>query len=114
MNFHIFVLISSVLFYIFLRSYKYNILTSKSSLKKSSNKRRRNKKNSNLIYALFLPIVLYTFYYIFIYKPNNITLSQNTMLGGSPGYDIKSVFSDNGLTQPYPITASDNSMSSIF
>lgn len=111
MNFHIFVLISSILFYLFLRSYKYNILTSKSSLKKSKNRRNRNKKSSNLIYALFLPIVLYTFYYIFIYKPNHNIHSY------SPNYishDTHSVFSDNGLTKPYPVTASDNTMSSIF
>lgn len=111
MNFHIFVLISSILFYIFLRSYKYNILTSKSSLKKSKN--RRNKKSSNLIYALFLPIVLYIFYYIFIYKPNYTTHSSPNYISSS--HDTRSVFSDNGLTKPYPITASDNNtMSSIF
>jgi hypothetical protein len=110
MNFHIFVLISSILFYIFLRYYKYNILTSKSCLKSKSKRRRNKKQRSNLIYALFLPMVLYVFYYIFIYKPQT---STSHFVSSSPNTHSVSAFSDDGLSRPYPVTASDT-ISSIY
>ncbi len=54
MNFNIFVLISTIIYYIVLRIYKSNII--------------RESSNSNFIFVLYVPIVLYICYYFFTCK----------------------------------------------
>lgn len=53
MNFHLFVGISTLLFYIFLKFYKSNI-------------EKNKKSNSNLLYLSFLPIMLYITRYFYL------------------------------------------------
>jgi hypothetical protein len=61
-NFHIFVIIATIAYFVILKIYKYKILSDKKSKTKSS----------NLIFLFFLPILLYLFKYLFI-RPPTIT-----------------------------------------
>ena len=56
MNFHIFVLIITILFYIVLKYYKYNV--------------EKKLQKSNLLYLMFIPLVLYLTNYMYIYQEN--------------------------------------------
>jgi hypothetical protein len=84
MNHHIFIAISTFLFYIILKQY-----SNKKRIKK------QNKKPSNLIYVVFLPCTLYLFKYI--YCNNNFVGNINTP---QP--------SDSILSNPYPESLSTN------
>lgn len=57
---------------------------------------RKKKNNSNLIYILFVPALLYLTHFIFLNPNNNINLLKSRS------------FSDDLLTDPYP--ASNNSI----
>lgn len=85
-NFHAFVFITTIVFYVVLRSYK-----------KSE---PENKKTSNLIYVLSVPIVLYGGHY-FLYKNKN-TLTPTQIQNNQ---NIESSLSDDLLTTPYPISS---------
>lgn len=85
-NFHVFVLISTILYYIILRSYKGSIISNERETKSTKTK-------SNFIYILFLPILLYIFYYFFIYKKESIVTSDT---------DNSTVISHNLMSAPYP------------
>ena len=86
MNFHVFVFISTIVFYIMMKMYKISIIKNQ----------KKKKKNSNLIYILFAPALLYLTHFIFLNPNNNINLLKTRS------------FSDDLLTEPYP--ASNNSI----
>jgi hypothetical protein len=102
MNFHLFVFIATIIFYIIFKVYKTQIQNTK------------NKNKSFLIYVLFIPALLYLTDFIF-----NITNTKtNVQLGGSnqifhtninkedivPVIDINmdNIDFDSLLTSPYP------------
>jgi hypothetical protein len=103
MNFHTFVLISTIIFYIVLRMYKRNI-------------KQENLNKSNLLYVLFLPFIMYLYHFMYgvpqsttvlsemnnLQKiPNNInTLNINTLHENSIFDSIRS--SEPLLTSPFP------------
>lgn len=99
-NFHILIGIATVIHYALLRK-----------LLKKSNNDGVSKKNY-IIYILFLPILLYTFYYIFKSKQNitesaiNLNNTQNVTIKA----DLNS--SSSILTMPYP-DSSDISITSM-
>lgn len=66
-NFHVFVSISTIIYYIILRSFQ---VTSQVN----TNKPRRKKRESKLAYVMFLPLVLYVCYYFFVKRPAVETL----------------------------------------
>jgi hypothetical protein len=86
MNFHIFVFISTIVFYIVMKMYKISIIKNQ----------KKKKNNSNLIYILFVPALLYLTHFIFLNPNNNINLLKTRSI------------SDELLTEPYP--ASNNSI----
>ena len=86
MNFHIFVFISTIVFYIIMKMYKISILKN----------RKKTKKDSNLIYILFVPAILYLTHFIFLNGNNTINILKSKS------------YSDELLTEPYP--ASNNSI----
>ena len=63
-NFHVYVLCSTLFYYMILRLYKQDIL---------SNQRRR-KKSSNLIYLTVVPSFLYLTFYLFIESHDSDTI----------------------------------------
>jgi hypothetical protein len=69
-NIHFFTIFVTIIFYFWLKSFKYNNLSLNNLDKKSKN------KQSNLIYLLFAPISIYLTYYIFINKKSNVSLNQ--------------------------------------
>jgi hypothetical protein len=113
MNFHIFVLIATIIFYVIFRFYKYQV------------QNESNKKKSFLIYVLLIPGLLYLTKFIFNIQNNNFssiekeykTISDIKMSGGTveiPIQDnINSLYNkgssidvdiefDPVLTIPYP------------
>lgn len=89
MNFHIFVAIITCIFYVFLRIYKSNLQTQNDK----NDKKRKSK--SNLLYILFMPIVLYTTHFLY-YKSN-----ENNITNVSSKADSLKI-SDDLLSIPYP------------
>jgi hypothetical protein len=90
-NFHAFVFITTIVFYVVLRSYK-----------KSE---PETKKTSNLIYVLSVPIILYGGHY-FLYKDKNTsTPTQIQHL-----QDTEPSLSGDLLTTPYPISSDSSSI----
>ena len=68
MNFHIFVLVSTIIFYVILRLYKSDI----------QNAKKQNKKGgSNFIYVLFVPVMLYILNYMYKIKEYSSGPSPN-------------------------------------
>lgn len=86
MNFHMFVLISTVIFYILLRIYK-----------KSINKGK--KKQSNLIYVLIVPLMMYLYHFMYIEKDvrqvDNVIDKLETVVQST-------LPSESLLTSPFP------------
>lgn len=85
-SFNRFVLLCTFLFYIMLRYYKHSILKSETVNRKS-----------NLIYVMFVPASLYSFYYLFLH--NSSTTDIASVL--SQPSVAKSV-SEDLLSSPYP------------
>lgn len=83
MNFHVFVFIATVIFYIIMKMYKKSI----------EKNRKRNKNSSNLIYILFVPFLLYLTHFMFNFKNNT---EQGMFRANS--------YSDELLTEPYPVS----------
>lgn len=103
MNFHIFVLCTTVVFYIVLRSYKSQISntnTNKFTFTKKIENDKSKPRQSNLIYVLFVPAILYLVK--FVYGVNNTP--QITTLGSRSSYGNSSntSVSERLLTMPYP------------
>jgi hypothetical protein len=86
MNFHVFVFISTIIFYIVMKMYKMSIIKNQ----------RKKKNNSNLVYILFVPGLLYLTHFIFL----NLNNTNNLL-------KVRT-YSDELLTEPYP--ASNNSI----
>ena len=84
MNFHIYVLITTVLYYIVLKMFK----------KESSNE---TKKTNYFIYILFVPILLYITRYIYFLTSKDIETVQIK----KPS-TISSSSSSSVLSEPYP------------
>ena len=68
MNFHIFVLISTCVFYVILRFYKSDI---------QNTKRKTVGGKSNFIYVLFVPVMLYILNFMYKIKEHASGTSQN-------------------------------------
>lgn len=68
MNFHIFVLISTCVFYVILRFYKSDI---------QNEKRKTVGGKSNFIYVLFVPVMLYILNFMYKIKEYSSSTSQN-------------------------------------
>jgi multisubunit Na+/H+ antiporter MnhB subunit len=97
MKFHLFVLVSTILYFIVLRSYK----------KANKPSFRKSQKQSNFIYLLFVPVILYIAYYFFLGESGGTsTLADN--YNDSILLDNRSSnISENLLSSPFP-----NSLSS--
>jgi hypothetical protein len=80
-NFHAFVFIATIVFYIILRSYK--------------KKEPEDKKHSNLIYVLLVPIILYTGNYFYQKNKQNVLSIQ----------EQPQSISEDLLTTPYPVSS---------
>lgn len=63
-NFHLFVFISTIIYYFVLKLYKNSIESSE------------NSKNKRLIFVLFIPIILYITFYIY-YKEQSIHIEPS-------------------------------------
>lgn len=87
-NFHAFVFITTIVFYIVLRSYK--------------KKEPEHKKTSNLIYVLAVPIILYGGHY-YLYKDKPIAIKSDLT-------EITSHTSEDLLSIPYPISSDTSSI----
>ena len=109
MNFHLFVVIVTIIFYIVLRFYKYNVQQEK----------RFDKSKSNFIYILFVPAILYLTQFMYINKQqisqNGVTnefditkgpVTMNPVTNGSvvmnPVTNIGDVSSESLLSAPFP------------
>lgn len=86
-NFHVFVLSSTILFYVLLRSYRSSVESNNTT----------KKRHSNLIYILFIPITLYVFYYFFVYREKAQTMDVI----------VNSPISEGLMTIPYPNSSSN-------
>lgn len=96
MNFHVFVLIVTIVFYIILRFYKHTV----------ENERINGKPKSNFIYILFVPITLYLTRFMYISSSvEGINTDAGTIAGANTGTgtigggDIKS---ESLLSMPFP------------
>lgn len=90
MNFHIFVLISTCVFYVILRFYKSDI---------QNEKRKTVKSKSNFIYVLFVPVMLYILNFMYKIKEYSSSASQNL----SDNIMMTSDMSEQSLLSiPYP------------
>lgn len=69
-NFHVFVIVSTLLFVIILRNYK-----NKNNV---SNNQHKKKSSSNLIYILFIPLILYLSHYLFA-SAGNTTIAHSKL-----------------------------------
>lgn len=90
MNFHIFVAIITCVFYVFLRIYKSNLQDQNDKKNKKS-----NKSKSNLLYILFMPIILYITHFLY-YKSNENIITNVSLKPDS----LK--ISEDLLSIPYP------------
>jgi hypothetical protein len=107
MNFHLFVVIVTIIFYIVLRFYKYNVQQEK----------RFDKSKSNFIYILFVPAILYLTQFMYINKQqisqdgvtNEFDVTKNVMNSNvmspvtkGPVTNIGDVSSESLLSAPFP------------
>lgn len=103
-NIHIFAVLSTIIFYFLLKSFKYSNLQNQKNIQ----------KQSNLIYILFAPVVIYSTYYLFIYKKEN-PQSQFTNLQKEtiPMQNIlnEKLSQSNDLPSIYPIESTLSNMS---
>lgn len=97
MNFHVFVLIVTIVFYIILRFYKYTV----------ENEKKNGKPKSNFVYVLFVPVTLYLtrFMYISSVEGTNTNTNINANTNANPGAiggAIAAVTSESLLSMPFP------------
>ena len=96
MNFHVFVLIVTIVFYIILRFYKHTV----------ENERRNGKPKSNFIYVLFVPVILYLARFMYISvegKNTNINTDTGIIVGGGiNGIGTVGILSESLLSMPFP------------
>ena len=101
MNFHIFVIIATIIFYIILRFYKSSVLY-----------QRRTKQSSNFIYVLFLPAILYLANFMYKCTDAEVTENIKQIASGNPGNPINhinpgnvgmtDIVSESLLSAPFP------------
>lgn len=106
MNFHTFVLISTIIFYIVLRMYKRNV-------------KEQNVGKSNLLYVLFLPFIMYLYHFMYGNSSTNnesglkIQDNANTLGVAQENSIFDSIkSSDPLLTSPFPESTINTSTSS--
>ena len=105
MNFHVFVLIITIVFYIILRFYKHTV----------ENEKKNGKPKSNFIYILFVPFILYLTRFMYVSSPSenvntNIKGNINTNVkgdigsikGGDLGTELAEIKSESLLSMPFP------------
>lgn len=83
MNFHLFVFISTFVFYVIMKMYKISV----------ERQMKSKRKKSNLVYILFVPALLYLCYFMYIDTNASKKMSQILRNGGD---------SDDLLSIPYP------------
>lgn len=88
-NYHLFVLVSTLIYYIVLRFYKRNVLLQA---------KRKDNTSSNLIYITFVPILLYITRFLFLKSQTNINNYYNTM----PQQSMQTQGVDKFIKTPYP------------
>jgi heme/copper-type cytochrome/quinol oxidase subunit 2 len=89
MNFHIFVLVSTCVFYVILRFYKLDI----------QNEKRKKIGKSNFIYVLSIPVMLYILNFMYKVKEYSSGPSQNL---SDNILTISDMSEQPLLTMPYP------------
>ena len=89
MNYHYFVLIITIVFYIILRMYKHQIKT--------------ESKNSNLVYVLFVPVILYLAQFMYD-RNDSSTVGANIINNQVIKADS---ITQSILTAPYPDSSID-------
>lgn len=92
MNIHAFASIATVLFYILLKHFRQSTLESK----------KKAKQGSNLIYVLFVPLVIYAGSYLGIFHQHPLTLTLTQAQTQAQGF----VKSDSILSASYPASVS--------
>lgn len=90
MNFHIFVVISTIIFYILLRFYKYRI----------QKKQKGSNSKSNLVYVLFLPLILYLVQFMYINKFDIGSQVKESVINNNN--NIGDYVSESLLSTPFP------------
>ena len=85
MEFHIFVIITTIIFYFVLKLFKKSII----------NEENNTKKQSQFIYILFVPIIMYTYKYL--NESNKSYIADNVK---EIGQNVSS--SSDLLSKPYP------------
>lgn len=97
MNFHIFVLVATISFYILLRIYRKSLPIQKTKSRKSS-----------LIYVLFVPAILYLYNFMYTSgNPQNINVIQQDTISDASKIlsDSINISSEPLLTAPFPETS---------
>ena len=89
MDFHVFVLVSTIAYYILLRRYKSNV---------QKNDEKLPARNSSLFYLFFVPFILYLCRYFF---PQSDSCALKTPSSPSLSADHSSV-----ISSPYPLSSS--------
>lgn len=104
-NFHVFVLASTLLYYILLRMYKKNVIS----------QIKENGETSNLIYVLFVPVLLYTTRFLFLKSQiiSNNYYGGNSNVPNNYASNYSSPKVDRYLKTPYPDAHSTISSASI-
>lgn len=87
-NFHVFVLASTLLYYILLRLYKRSVL----------NQEKNVEETSNLIYVLFIPVLLYLTKFLFLKSQ----IISNNYYGAAPSQINSAPVVDRYIRTPYP------------
>lgn len=99
MQFHLFVVLATISFYLLLRQFKNDV--------------EKHKRSSRLIYILFVPALLYVSYYLCNagteIKPTALPVSENVMKAVSiiraPSSSSSSSASTASTTSPFPATS---------
>ena len=95
-NYHIFVIITTIISYIFL----------------TSRKRDKNKDNSNFIYLFYIPIILYGgFYFFYSPKSKDVKLDIKSNISGTNVSHVSqpnNFYSEELLSDPYPTSSNSN------
>lgn len=102
-NYHIFVVITTIIVYIFL----------------NSKKKDEDKTNTNIMYILYIPAILYGGYYFFYSSPtkhknltshsNNVSSVKEISLAPISQQQIVNIgYSDDLLSDPYPSSTNSN------
>ena len=99
-NYHIFVIITTIIIYIFL----------------TSRKRDKNKDNSDFMYLFYVPIILYCGFYFF-YSPKSKYIKSDIKSSDISGTNVSHVlhisqpnnfYSEELLSDPYPTSSNSN------